>query len=256
MVDVPDNINLREYIEMGGYKKLISDIASYSRVAKFLQQRFRHSIFIGIDGPSNSGKTSLADASLQLAHSLDLDVNILYADYFLIERERRNEIFKRIGAGEIKIEDYSKLGWNQEYMHSTLSKIKDIVSGRKGYSLKIPSVYDRLTGLADGEITLHIKPGSIVLVEGVGLHLYQSGMLDIKVRTDVSNADILYGRLLKREAQKPLERQLDTDYLKYRYDVVDVAHTAFLRRATLGVADYVLDTTQDDSMDFYDLEYY
>jgi len=178
-------------------------------------------------------------------------------DYFLIDRETRQEVFRALEAGEIDTSLYSHAAWEQDKYRAFLLAARTILLGKTAITerLVIPDAYNRFTGKCDEEKTIHISANSIIVTEGVGLHAYHDKFFDVCIRTDVRDDSILISRVLAREHQKPASApRLPEGYLEWRYNLVDSPHTTYLREASAGSAEIVVDTSRFKEMIVYKMK--
>lgn len=241
---------LHEYLRNDTYEVLRSR-SSYAIICEYLRSATPGSI-VAIDGPSNGGKTSLATAFTTFYESRGIPVVFIPLDYFLTDRETRKGINQAISEGFMDIANYSAAAWEQARYHETLLSIRGITAYTSApHHLTLPDVYDRATGMKDSVQSITIRPGSIILTEGVGIHMYHEKLFDMNIRVDVHDEDILLERVLAREHQKPAGvPQLSDEFLQMRYEVVDAPHTDYLRTYT-SPADFVIDTSDFDRMLLY-----
>lgn len=242
---------LEAYLRRGRYERLDSPHCSYDTICERLITTEPCSI-VAIDGPSNSGKTSLTRALVDFYKRQGIPVSFIPLDYFLTDRATRNGINQAISGGLLPIADYSAAGWEQERYRETVLLAKQITeSSSASYTLSIPHVYDRQTGTKESTQSVIIHPGSILVTEGVGIHAYHGEFFDSKIRVDANSNDILLRRVLERERQKPEGAlRLPDDFLQTRYEIVDAPHTDYLRMNTPN-ADFVVDTSNFDGMLLY-----
>lgn len=242
---------LEAYLRRGRYEQLDGPHSSYDTICGRLITTDPSSI-VAIDGPSNSGKTSLTRALVGFYERQGIPVSFIPLDYFLTDRPTRNGIDQVIYEGLLPIADYSAAGWEQERYRETILLAKQIAArSSEPYALSIPDVYDRQTGTKEGTQAVIIHPGSIIVTEGVGIHAYHGEFFDNKIRVDANSNDILFKRVLERERQKPEGTpRLPDDFLRTRYEIVDAPHTDFLR-ANTPEADFVVDTSNFSEMLLY-----
>ncbi len=244
---------LAEYLEDGGYTALDTTFSSYEAVCEVVAPPEAPQI-VAIDGPTNSGKTSLTTALTNFYSERESPVSFLPLDYFLTDRDVRNGVFQALEAGEIDTSEYSHVAWEQYKYRACLlaagHMLKQEVATTQ--SVVVPDAYDRLTGKKDQERSIAIPLGGILLTEGVGLHAYHNGLFDVRIRTDIQDDNSLLDRVLEREHQKPPGTpRLDDAYLEWRYNLVDAPHTSYLRDTSAGRADFVIDTTDFTNMVIY-----
>lgn len=245
------NDTLESYLRRGAYERLSGCHSSYDTIRERLIATEPSSI-VAIDGPSNSGKTSLTRSLVDFYEGQGVPVSFIPLDYFLTDRATRNAINRAISEGLLSIADYSAAGWEQERYRETLQLAKQLAAyGSESYTLSIPHVYDRQTGTKESTETVVVHPGSIIVTEGVGIHAYHGEFFDSKIRVDASSNDILFRRVLERERQKPEGMlRLPDDFLQTRYETVDAPHTDYLRANTPD-ADFVVDTSNFNEMLLY-----
>jgi len=135
-------IKLKDYLLLGKYKLHSEGICEYATVDDLLNIADGNARVIGIDGPTLSGKTSLAES----IKTSKYPICIIHTDIFLIDREKRKKIFEQIRNGDLPIARYSELAWQQDKIHDTISAAKAIVSSGKTKDLTITAVYNRNTG--------------------------------------------------------------------------------------------------------------
>ncbi len=242
---------LEAYLRRGRYEQLDSAHSSYDTICERLITTDPSSI-VAVDGPSNSGKTSLTRALVGFYERQSIPVSFIPLDYFLTDRATRNGINQAISEGLLPIADYSAAGWEQERYRETILLAKQLAEcSSEPYVLSIPDVYDRRTGTKEDTQPVIIHPGSIIVTEGVGIHAYHGDFFDSKIRVDANSNDILFRRVLERERQKPEGTpRLQDDFLQTRYEIVDAPHTDYLRMNTLD-ADFVIDTSNFSEMLLY-----
>jgi len=242
---------LESYLRRGGYEQLDGHHSSYDTICERLIATDPASI-VAIDGPSNSGKTSLTGSLVDFYERQGIPVSFIPLDYFLTDRATRNGINQAISEGLLPIADYSAAGWEQGRYRETLLLAKQLAAcSSESYSLSIPNVYDRQTGTKEGTKSVIVHPGSIIVTEGVGIQAYHGEFFDSKIRVDASSNDILFRRVLERERQKPEGTpRLPDDFLRTRYEIVDAPHTDYLRMNTPD-ADFVVDTSNFNEMLLY-----
>lgn len=242
---------LEAYLQRGRYERLDDLHTSYDTMCEQLITTDPSSI-VAIDGPSNSGKTSLTKALVGFYERQGIPVSFIPLDYFLTDRSTRNAINQAISEGRLPIADYSEAGWEQGRYRETLLLAKQLAErSSESYSLSIPNVYDRRTGTKESTKSVIIHPGSIIVTEGVGIQAYHGEFFDNKIRVDANSNDILFRRVLERERQKPeVASRLPDDFLQTRYEIVDAPHTDFLRMNTPD-ADFVVDTSNFSGMLLY-----
>lgn len=241
---------LNAYLQRGEYE--LPDIhTSYDTISKHLATNNPASL-IAVDGPSNGGKTSLARALVNFYEVRGVPVSFIPLDYFLADRAARKGINQAITEGRLSIADYSAAGWEQDRYRETVLRAKDIATHAvEAQTIAIPHAYSRQTGTKEDTQNVTIQPGSIVVTEGVGIQTYHGDFFDTKIRVDTRNESTLLSRVLEREQQKPEGvSRLDDQFLRMRYETIDVPHTAYLRTNT-PVADFLVDTSDFDEILLY-----
>src|SRR5690606_33079717 len=107
-------MTLTDYLTRGKYELVANHLDSYTAIIDYLNIDLNKPQIIGIDGPTNSGKTTFA---LAFSHWLNIQGKkgtVIHGDSFLIDRNQRNDIFSDIRQGNITIKEYSKLAWQQD----------------------------------------------------------------------------------------------------------------------------------------------
>lgn len=238
---IPDE--LTQYLRHGSYEKVGIFPTNELMVAAFAPVTVP--ILIGVDGPSTGGKTSVTESLTAFYDAQGIAVSVLPVDFFLTNRDVRTRLNTQIRAGEMDVNDYSLEAWDHERYHTFLETAKEIAMRTSGTPecLVVPNAYNRETGLQDHTELVTIRPGSVLIAEGTGIHAIHDDILDFTVRVDVHDVGTLLDRVVKREEKKPVGKRLDTDFLLERYKTTDVPHTNFLRRASAGRADVVVDTS-------------
>jgi len=202
---------------------------------------------IFIDGPTNSGKTSLAK---KLEHYLVRNcckVAIFEKDLFLSTRAKRVELIDKFEHGKIPISEYSKYGWDiksyYEYLDVMLSWYRSD-SGCNEKTFLISPVYNRETGNLDAEKEITICKGGYLLVEGTeSVDAISRRYADVAIWLRVNPQEVLLERLLKRELEKPKAARMSRELLVKRYTTIDYVHAKYLeRRFTKLNYNYVVDT--------------
>jgi uridine kinase len=237
-----------DYLRRGNYE-IVGACASYEEICKLLGTTSISSV-IAIDGPSNSGKTSLAESMANFYKAQGVDACILPLDFFLVNRETRAKIHTRIADGSLDIAGYSAIAWRQDSYEAALLTIKNIINhATRTKSLQIHNVYNRNTGASDETQSITVGTGSIIITEGVGLHTYHADPPCMTVRVDASD-DVLLGRVLNREKLKPSDSRMQEVFLAWRFEAVDRLHTDYLRFVS-PFADFVVDTSDFNKMLVY-----
>src|SRR5689334_12173948 len=83
---------------------------------------------IAVDGPTNSGKTTLATSLAEFYAGSGLHVARLPLDLFLVDRSARNAVFQEVADGGLDIADYSNAAWDQARYRSYLEIIKAVLA--------------------------------------------------------------------------------------------------------------------------------
>lgn len=239
------------YLRRGNYERLDTFHDSYETICDIVASSDPATV-IAIDGPSNAGKTSLTKAIAAYYEGHGIPVSLLPLDYFLTDRDTRNEIIKAIADENMTVHDYSGVAWEQERYRASIIRAKEIAlqPSEEAKSLSVLNAYNRLTGRKDSTHSIPVHTGGIILTEGVGIHAYHDELFDIRIRVDTHHPDTLLKRVLGREREKPVEAQQPESYLRRRYDLIDAPHTSHLRTKTPEV-DYVLDTSSFGAMALY-----
>lgn len=243
---------LAEYLKYGNYEA-VGIYESYEKVCMAIAPTDAPQV-IAVDGPTNSGKSSLTTALVDHYAANGIAVASLPLDYFLTDRETRQEVFRALEAGTIEPSAYSHAAWEHGRYRTCLLAVRAILLGemKETEEIVVPDAYNRLTGRRDEEKCIPVATGGVIVTEGVGLHAYHSDLFDIRIRTDVADDGALLNRVLARERQKPTGvSRLSDDYLEWRYNLVDGPHTAYLREASTGTAEIVVDTSQFDGVIVY-----
>ena len=241
---------LEAYLSRGNYERLQGIHASYETISVLIASTSPSTI-IAVDGPSNGGKTTLTRSLFDFYKAQSIPVALLPLDFFLTDRSNRNHLSSAIAKGDVKIDDYSSLAWEQDRFREAILQTKILSNSPKTQELLIPNTYNRQTGDTSDTQAITIEPGAIIITEGVGIQTYHSDLFDVTVRVDTYNNDIIFERLKARELQKADPRiRLDDDFLKKRLDIVDIPHTHHLR-AHAPCADFVVDTSNFDQMVIY-----
>lgn len=244
---------LTEYLVRGDYEASSATYASYDEVCADVAPDGVSQI-IAVDGPTNSGKSSVAQALIDHYTANGIAVAALPLDYFLTDRQTRQGVFEALEAGEADASTYSHAAWEHDKYRTCLLAARSILLGEVGdtETLVIPDTYNRVTGKRDEEKSVRIPAGGVVVTEGVGLHAYHSEFFDMRIRTDVGDDGMLLGRVLARERQKPVGAlRLSDGYLAWRYNLVDAPHTVYLRELSAGTAEAVVDTSRFDDVIVY-----
>lgn len=245
----PSHNNLNYYLKRGAYEMVASRL-SYNTLCNHVALTDPASV-IALDGPTNGGKTSLANAFVDFYLGHGVPVAFVPLDYFLTDRGIRHHIMQDIMWGRAGVADYSSLAWEQERYRNSVLTVKRIAATCRGPQIfDIPNSYNRRTGRADTLHSIVIHPGSIIVTEGVGLHAYHSAFFDRTLWIDASDTDVILERVLERERQKSEDNRLADDFLRARYEIVDAPHTTFLRSIS-SVADFVVDTLSFDNLLLY-----
>jgi len=211
-------------------------------------------LIIGVDGPSTGGKTSITDALVSHYQAKDIPVAVMPVDFFMTDRDVRARLTEEIKLGDLGPDEYSLQAWDHEKYNVHLHAARDIIArpaGSPTETLIIPQAYSRLTGKQDQVQAIEVSPGGVVIAEGTGIHVFHDEAFDRTVRVDVRSTQTLLERLKTREHLKPVENRLSDEYLIRRYGITDVPNTNFLRRASAGRADYVVDTTNVAELRLY-----
>ena len=118
--------------------------------------------FITIDGITCCGKSLFANLLKKNLKGKFKDIYILNKDLFLLTREKRIKITKKM-----KNASY----FNQNEMHYDLEKLKILIKflnyGNKNNNLALKNLYNRKTGKNDLKLKFIFNPKSLVIFEGI-----------------------------------------------------------------------------------------
>jgi uridine kinase len=242
------NTNTLEiYLERGNYECLDEIHSSYYTICEAIAP-IEASIVIAIDGPTNGGKTSLANTLVDFYTHHNIPVSLLSLDHFLTDRKTRTAITQSMAEDHFDIADYSHAAWEQDNYRASIALAKQLTMRPTPQTLTISNSYDRLTGAKERNESIPMFPGGIIITEGVGIHTYHSDLFDVKIRVDTRESETLVRRLLQRERQKPADTlRLDEEFLLHRHNLIDAPHTAFLRDTSPN-ADFVVDASNFEAM--------
>lgn len=243
----PDQVT--NYLRHGIYE-FVGAGSLYEEVCSLFDIPENSGTIVGIDGPANGGKSSIAEALLEQYARKKVPTVFIPLDYFMRERSVRNELTDRIQRKKMSMFDYSLEGWDHERYRAIMDSVIAAAHGSDKETIMVTDTYDRETGRCTKERAINVVPGSIIITEGTGLHAYHDDLLSVKIRVDVGSREDLEARLLSREQKKQVDMRLDPLFLKERYAIVDAPHTRLLRNASTGRAEYVVDTTSE-SMKVY-----
>ena len=238
------------YLEAGPYEQLSRVSSTFDEVCRIIGPLAVAETF-AIDGPTNSGKTSLSTALLKRCEVECRPASFLPLDYFLFDRATRDDITKSISQKQHRVADYSLAAWDHESYGYYIVAAEEILNGASSAILTIPNAYDRQTGRRDHAQTVPVYSGGVLILEGVGLHVYHNQVPSVSIRTDVSDDNILLQRVLERGKHKLSGKKLDDDYLRKRHMAVDDEHTRYLRQCSRGYADFVVDSSTFDRIKVY-----
>lgn len=243
-------VGFENYLEQGSYEATGQVFGSYQEICQEIGGIVMPPV-IAIDGPTTSGKSSLSQALLTHLIQHETSAASLPLDYFLSARTERSTVFKDVIGGLIDISEYSLAAWDHTRYQAYLSRLLEMTATiTEPAQLTLTNTYDRTTGEADAPRTIQVQPGAVIVTEGVGLHAYHEPFFDIQIRTDLRGEDILQ-RVLDREHQKDSSHRLPDEYLGWRLEHIDFPHSRYLRDATAGQADIVIDTSVADAMLVY-----
>jgi|GEM_PF-3136477 len=242
---------LEAYLMSGVYELSAGQFESYAKISEVIAYMDAPGV-IAVDGPTSSGKTSLTQSLVEHYERQGLPVTILPLDYLLTDRDTRHIAYQSIVEGRMGVAEYSGAAWEHARYRQVLEAATDIMlSAAEPQTLIIPSTYNRSTGRSEITQPVRVYPGGIIITEGVGLHAYHGDLMDSRVRVDVRDDDALLQRIFAREQLKDPASRLAETYLQWRYTLVDLPHTAYLRSASSGCADYVVDTSDQVGMLVY-----
>ena len=178
---------------------------------------------IGIDGPTASGKTILANNIGSIIKNQGFKVAFLRLDWYLKERTFRANDLKKLEEKDIKFYCEGELHMNLEKVTNFLKKIKrvrfdDFNKDKSESSIKLENLYSRENnGLCNGEIILNIEKGTVVILEGHYTSRPEiSSNIDINICL-VSEEKELLKRKIERVAGYRDEKET-SDYF-YRIDI-------------------------------------
>ena len=242
---------LMDYLNTASYEVIADMVDSYENVCSIIGPLLLTTI-VTVDGPTNSGKSSLSSGLITYSEQQSRPISLLPLDYFLTNRSIRSEIMSSIEAGQTSIAEYSRLAWNHNLYDHYISLAKSIISeADHAENIEFTNTYNRQTGAQDKTNYITVYPDGNLLLEGVGVHYYHNQSMSTAIRVDVADDLILYDRVLQRESKKARGAKLSTDYLRWRFEIVDLPHASYLRQISHANADFVVDTSTNDRMVVY-----
>lgn len=200
---------------------------------------------IGIDGPTASGKTTLADTAATWLQAQGIETWVYRVDWTLASRADRLKDLAQLRAHQSGFPYEAELHMRMEQLHYFLLQIKKFNEEKlSSYSITLDQLYSRETGgTLDGTQTLVLKPGMVILVEGhYTLRTEIDKLLDYNVVLLAEFASLLQR---KKNRVKDYRSFAETEDYFYRIDLPSFQH--HLKRYG-NHADLVLDNTSFDNI--------
>lgn len=198
---------------------------------------------IGINGPTCAGKTIF---SQHLAEQLSsrLPAVELSLEWFLYDRDKRAQLIEDIATNAKAIPEVTASAWDVNRYVATLQKLKSMDGKAYSQRLKLDNLYDRTSGKQQMRVNLNVPYSGYLIVEGVSvLDIPDPTLIDCYIRLDVDNDHQLIQRIIAREASKPTTKRLPDEFLRRRYEIVDLNHMRYLRKISHNFNKYIINTT-------------
>jgi len=195
-----------------------------------IQHTTKRGMWLGIDGYSGSGKSSLVELLAQELKATGAHVVIVQVDWFLKPRSERDLVL--MGGDDLlqKVGLHLKSYYRQEEMVARLRDLRVTMSHLEPgetATVVLKNMYDRQTGLCNKDIPLEISYGASVIVEGLGaLDPLLAGGNGSRNLYDLTMATLLdetsqASRVIEREYEKPVVQRISPDILSRRVALID-----------------------------------
>ena len=161
---------------------------------------------IAIDGPSNSGKTTLARALKHKLQQLGRDVFTIEVDWWLMPRDLREEKYKEIfSRGKPFLQEEQGMV-RLDQLLPVLAEIDRFRAGaRNKCILRLDHLYNRQTGQNDAQFSRKLGTDTIILLEGhYSAREDFQGFVDFSVLVNAVQ-DVALARKIQRSSYRPAE---------------------------------------------------
>ncbi|HEV7455106.1 MAG TPA: hypothetical protein VGO07_07655 [Candidatus Saccharimonadales bacterium] len=249
-VSIPDK-HFSDYV----LQDLIADssydlMAQYPSIAEVIDSlqlitpRPDEVLIIGINGPTCAGKTTFTEALVRWLVTRNIPVTQLGFDWFLYDRPIRNQLVQDISLGAKTIAQVTQTAWDVQRYGNLLRTLKTIKRGDMDGVIQLTGLYDRALGTQTADVAFTIPFGGYVVVEGVAiLDTTNADLIDSHIRLDVDDDEILIKRAIAREGVKPPGKRLSEEYLRHRFEVMDLHHMRYLRKLSYAHNQHVVDVS-------------
>ena len=227
------------------YESVNNDISEEKLLKDILEKN--KGLIIGIDGPTGSGKTSFANELKQKIQKYNKNVYVMQLDWFLRARNDREDVIDDYIYGRISIEEYTYIAWEYEEYQKNLNIISKILRTKKSGQVQkvcIKNIYDRSSGLKNKEEILKLNNKSIIIIEGTDIiNEDNRELIDICIKINIDNTDILLERILAREEMKKVTTKMSSSFILNRFYGLDVAHTIYVKNRNSSLYDYYINNS-------------
>lgn len=204
---------------------------------------------IGINGPTCAGKTSFTDQLVADLESRNIPVVRIGFDWFLYDRSKRNTLVEQITQNHKTIEEVTRTAWDIERYDGLLRLLK---SFNKDKTIPLLGLYDRMHGSQTANMEITIPYGGYAIIEGVGILDTDSiHLIDKHIRLDVDDDEVLIKRAIARENVKSPAYRLSEEFLRHRFEVMDLQHMRYLRKISRGHNQLIVDVSDFNNIKTY-----
>jgi len=139
-------------------------------------------VIIGLNGPSASGKSTIAQKMCSEFTSKNYHSIVFPLDYFLFNRINRFNLINNPDT-KSRIMHYLFDSWDITRFCSYLNEIFQAINGNEEKIIHLNNIYDRKTGLTNAQANLFILPKSIIIVEGTeAINCLTESYYDVKIK--------------------------------------------------------------------------
>lgn len=218
--------------------------------------------WVGVNGPGGSGKTEFTSRLVQWAKAQGRSLPRVWTrktgetefkpadpwlsfDWFLAERDVRNEVVRSAADGRLPLSRYRESAWDTPAFHVFLANARQTSSAKgEAAPLSIEHAYNRETGRRDLEVRIEFPQKAFIAVEGVDPADAQTRpIFDYVFFVDVADDRELVDRALARELRKSPEKRLAPEIIQNRYTQVDLPRAHYIRRVVAPLSDAIVDNT-------------